>query len=425
MAVYFVEPYVKYYNNLGNVSNLVSAVNETTSNLNTLSNDVNSLSSKIDASKWKELGEELISSSVLPSLRVKIGMVSTDIVDTLSKAVSLSNDLYEKVVLLKEKDEKYEEAKRELDSLKGCEPSYYNDEHTSESASHSSWKSKVNTKAKEVTDLEDECKSLCTEIDGIVSSIKALSVTSSNSSTYSLEGASPLIQLTGIGDGNGNTKSMTLSEVLESNGISSLEGASPLIQVTHVGDVKDTSSALEGASPLIQITNVGDGGNSEYSVSIPSSVKQSGYTVTGYDKWIKSGKTMVWAKGTNQRAVSEVWKSQGSKFKNGIATINVNGEDRYLIATSSTFGKVGDSVTVKLENGQSVKCVIADQKSSHDSNYTKYGHGQSNGSVNVLEFEVERSTYQAKGNPSTSKWNLEWDSSSPVTRIDNNGSVLK
>ena len=161
-----------------------------------------------------------------------------------------------------------------------------------------------------------------------------------------------------------------------------------------------------------------------FSIDIPSSVSQSGYTVTGYDYWIDSGNTMVWSSGTGQRAVSNIWKEQGSRFKNGIAIVTVNGEDRYLVALAGTFGKAGDAVDIHLENGQKIPAIIGDIKSSGDSNYNKYGHGRSDGSTNVLEWEVQRSVYKANGNPTTSKWGLEWDSSSRVTRIDNEGSII-
>lgn len=394
MAVFFVDPYVKYYNNLSSINSIKNSVVTVNNNIVSLNNEVNKVISSIDSSKWKELGQESISTNVLPTLSSKLTNISSDISSVLYKAVNDSSTVHDKCTLLKEKDLLYEEAENEYNRLKSNEPSYYNGDSTIESSEHYNWKEKVEKKKEEKDKLESECKTLTSEIDTLVTSINKLEISSdsveissvsSGASTLTLgnDTYTPLIDITGVGDGNGNTISTTSD-------------------VTKVS--ADTSA--------------------KYSVDVPSNIKQSGYTVTGYDKWIKTGKTMVWAKGTNQRAVSEVWKSQGSKFKNGIATVNVNGEDRYLIATSSTFGKVGDSVNVRLGNGQTVKCVIADQKSSNDKNYTKYGHGQGNGSVNVLEFEVERSKYQSSGNPSTSKWNLEWDSTSPVTRVDNYGSVL-
>ena len=160
-----------------------------------------------------------------------------------------------------------------------------------------------------------------------------------------------------------------------------------------------------------------------FTVNVPDDLKQAGYTVTGYDYWIDSGNTMVWNSSTNQRKVADIWKQQGSRFKNGIAVINVNGVDHYLIATAKVFGKVGDSVSVHLKNGQTVPCIIADAKSTHDSTYTQYGHRLGSG-INILEFEVQRSKYKQSGNPKTSTWGLEWDSSSGVKTVDNHGSIV-
>ena len=59
-------------------------------------------------------------------------------------------------------------------------------------------------------------------------------------------------------------------------------------------------------------------------------------------------------------------------------------------------------------------------------NNSTYGHKQGGNKVGVLEFEVDREVFLAKNrsNPTTSGWGLEWNSSSPVTSIDNNGTVL-
>ena len=120
----------------------------------------------------------------------------------------------------------------------------------------------------------------------------------------------------------------------------------------------------------------------------------------------------------------EAWVADGARYKNGIAVLNVNGTDHYLIATAKSLGTVGDNIDVNFENGQTIPCIIADAKSTNDSNYTTYGHGRSDGSVNILEFEVDRNVYNSTGNPKTSTWGLEWDSSSDVSTVDNYGTIL-
>ena len=161
---------------------------------------------------------------------------------------------------------------------------------------------------------------------------------------------------------------------------------------------------------------------------IPDDMAQSGYTVTCYGEggWYLGGgadATSV-ASGTKQKDVHNAWLADGARYKDGIAVMNVNGQDCYLVATSSAVGNVGDALNVTFKNGQTIPCVVADAKSSHDSNYSKYGHVQGNGSVNVLEFEVDRNVYNSKGNPTTDSWGLEWDSSSGVKTVDNYGTLV-
>ena len=187
----------------------------------------------------------------------------------------------------------------------------------------------------------------------------------------------------------------------------------------------DTSSTYksgdQSASQLILGTDSAGG----KVIAIPQDIVQAGYTVTCYGEggWYLGGgdtPTSV-AAGTKQKRVHESWLANGARYKNGIAVINVDGVDHYLIATSKTLGNVGDNITVHFENGQSIPCIIADAKSSHDSNYTSYGHSRSNGSVNILEFEVDRNKYNSSGNPKTATWGLEWDSSSDVAYVTNYG----
>ncbi len=157
------------------------------------------------------------------------------------------------------------------------------------------------------------------------------------------------------------------------------------------------------------------------SVSIPSDVRQGNYTVTTFDtfKWSHSA--------TGQGQIYDLWVSQGKPTRNGLAYVNVCGEDRYLIATTTALGKTGDMVDLDLKNGQTLKCLITDIKNPNDSNYSKYGHTLTDGSINVLEFEVTKEAFDSHGrqNPSTSVYNLEWDSTSPVTTVNSRGSIFK
>ncbi len=200
------------------------------------------------------------------------------------------------------------------------------------------------------------------------------------------------------------------------NGVSSF-----LDQANQIYQNSDLAASEKSQSPRTT-----SGGSNR--VDIPTNISQSGYTVTCYGTggWYLGGgsEPTAVASGTNQKLVHEAWLADGARYKNGVAVMNVDGEDHYLIATAPTLGNVGDSVDVNLDNGETVPCVIADAKSTNDSNYTTYGHAQGDGSVNILELEVDRNMYNSKGNPTTSSWGLDWDSSSDVRSVDNHGTIV-
>lgn len=87
---------------------------------------------------------------------------------------------------------------------------------------------------------------------------------------------------------------------------------------------------------------------------------------------------------SSQYKLAQIWKNQyRMTCDRGIATIG----GYYLAAVTETFGVVGDALCVTLENGEKINIIIADSKSSTDSNYCRWGHLQ-NGKVNVIEWEI-------------------------------------
>lgn len=162
---------------------------------------------------------------------------------------------------------------------------------------------------------------------------------------------------------------------------------------------------------------------------IPDDLKQGKYTITCYeqDGWHLGGSKEATeiSRSSEQKKVHNIWNEQGSKYKNGIATLNVDGKNRYLIAVSEGIGKVGDILDINLKNGETIPCIVADAKSIDDKNYTEYGHKFSHG-INILEFEVNTKKYNEIGkNPGSEEWPVEWDSTSPIKKVDNLGSILK
>ena len=45
------------------------------------------------------------------------------------------------------------------------------------------------------------------------------------------------------------------------------------------------------------------------------------------------------------------------------------------------------------------------------------------GQTNILEFEVDRNKFNKSGNPTTATWDLEWNSDSNVSSIENYGRI--
>ncbi len=67
----------------------------------------------------------------------------------------------------------------------------------------------------------------------------------------------------------------------------------------------DLGTAITGLTATT-ITGLTDSELKGKEIEIPSDITQGEYTVTGYDYWIKSGREMTWAEGTNQQKVSEI-----------------------------------------------------------------------------------------------------------------------
>lgn len=132
----------------------------------------------------------------------------------------------------------------------------------------------------------------------------------------------------------------------------------------------------------------GGGAITGRSVSIPSSVPQTGITgnYTYYPRnWLYE-----------QRKVYDLWRQKGGNGSpENIATI----DGYYLIAVADRFGTVGDKVAVVLADGTRINCIIADQKNPGDSNYTGWGHDLGGGRSDIIEWES-----MVSGQPNVSRW---------------------
>ena len=84
--------------------------------------------------------------------------------------------------------------------------------------------------------------------------------------------------------------------------------------------------------------------------------------------------------------------------------------DRYVVATTTTFGNVGDFIDVVQDDGTVIKCVIGDIKNQNDAGCNQWGHN--NGHC-VVEFVVDKSSWYGTSKTVTGyhpEWNQNIDS---------------
>lgn len=111
-------------------------------------------------------------------------------------------------------------------------------------------------------------------------------------------------------------------------------------------------------------------------VNVPDSVEQTGIIkdFTNYSYFYSR-----WNSSSEQRKVANKWGADGKPSKNGIATIG----GYYCVAVRPQFGSVGDVISVVLEDGTRINCIIADEKGS---DAQEWGHDYG-GKISVVEWE--------------------------------------
>ena len=92
--------------------------------------------------------------------------------------------------------------------------------------------------------------------------------------------------------------------------------------------------------------------------------------------------------------------------------------DRYVVATTTTFGNVGDFIDVVQSDGTVIKCVIGDIKNQNDAGCTKWGHN--NGQC-VVEFVVDKSSWYGTSK-TVDGYHPEWKQT--VDKIINKGNYF-
>ena len=163
--------------------------------------------------------------------------------------------------------------------------------------------------------------------------------------------------------------------------------------------------------------NVVSSGKGQGNIKIPEEYGAGGYTVTVIEEF-------NW--GYDSGKIYDKWVASGAQYSNGIAVLN----GRYLIACTTTFGKVGDEIDFFLDDGTKIPTIMMDEKSQVSVAWdrdpaNKWGHD--NG-ANVLEFEVDGYYFYDKykrANPGSgaNDWYREWAGKrvASATNLTNSG----
>lgn len=182
-------------------------------------------------------------------------------------------------------------------------------------------------------------------------------------------------------------------------------------QNESVGIIKGTydySGGLDYAVRVLDQTGVPEIVNDGNSAEItPAETIGGVYT---YEKWNTN-----WASGTFQKALHDMYENYDDE---GFGKIG----DRYVVACTTTFGRVGDLIDFELDDGSVIKTVMGDAKCQSDAGCNLYGHMNGN---NVIEFIVNGDIWYNTGhtNAGTVSCHAEW-AGKHVAKAVNYGNII-
>lgn len=251
----------------------------------------------------------------------------------------------------------------------------------------------VNDYKTKIDDLSSNLQDLISTLEGISDDSKISGVSSKANS---------------IASGVENIKKDYLTEVDNLNeyvnSITNIDETDPQEEVISISNNTITTSSLKNVSFASSPLEMKLGGIEGNTITLPAGLG----TVCTYMGW-----QCITATSSNQYKLRE---AAGMNFDSeGYGKIN----DRFVIATTTTYGNVGDYLDVKLTNGNIIKCVIGDIKSQGDAGCNEWGHQNGN---NVIEFVVDKDSWYSSNhaNPSISD---EYFVSERTGDITSNGAV--
>ena len=133
------------------------------------------------------------------------------------------------------------------------------------------------------------------------------------------------------------------------------------------------------------------------------------------DSFTYMGWSLITSTGSNQYKLRV--KSGEHYDANGFGKIC----DRYVIACTPTFGKIGDEIDFVLANGRVIHGVMGDEKNMSDAGCNKWGH---DGGHSVVEFVVNKSMWYHTGKTVT-RFHPEWAKSRVVKAVNLGKNHLK
>ena len=194
--------------------------------------------------------------------------------------------------------------------------------------------------------------------------------------------------------------------------------------VDYQSQIRQNNAAKLYSQLVVQMTTSSSGkssvaaSNKPFSgktVEIPQWISQDGISpiYTNYSYWYSR-----WATSSLQYKISRIWSQKGSKSNRHIATI----DGMYLIAVKPIYGTNGDKVSVVLEDGTVINCIIADIKANENGVVGSAIYGHNSGSkINIIEFEAvsDASSVYIKTPMDLTGWQGK-----AVKKIINGGSIL-
>ena len=133
------------------------------------------------------------------------------------------------------------------------------------------------------------------------------------------------------------------------------------------------------------------------------------------DSFTYMGWSLITSTGSNQYKLRV--KTGEHYDANGFGKIG----DRYVIACTPTFGKIGDEIDFVLANGRVIHGVMGDEKNMSDVGCNQWGHDNGH---SVVEFVVNRSMWYHTGKTVT-RFHPEWANSRVVKAVNLGKNHLK